>query len=149
MGSFDFLGGSGPEKALKLKSKVTQKYGDPLVRQKAMALSVDAVTVLEKMLKLGDSKEQMEAAREILDMTGQRKRDSGGASGPVIMLMGAAGSVPWAQRIEVKNGGSVPKTIGSIEVPSAQSAQRSEGEHVPEGSVHGGLPSGEPSGVGG
>jgi hypothetical protein len=35
MGIFDFLGGSGPEKALKLKSKVTQKYGDPATRQKA------------------------------------------------------------------------------------------------------------------
>ena len=36
MGIFDFLGGSGPEKAIKLKTKVTQKYGDPLVRQKAL-----------------------------------------------------------------------------------------------------------------
>ena len=36
MGIFDFLGGSGPDKALKLKSKVTQKYGDPSTRQKAL-----------------------------------------------------------------------------------------------------------------
>jgi HEAT repeat protein len=37
MGIFDFLGGgSGPEKALKLKPKVTQKYGDPTTRQKAL-----------------------------------------------------------------------------------------------------------------
>jgi HEAT repeat protein len=36
MGLFDFLGGSGPEKALKLKPKVTQKYGDPATRQKAI-----------------------------------------------------------------------------------------------------------------
>ncbi|KFE66629.1 HEAT repeat domain-containing protein [Hyalangium minutum] len=37
MGLFDFLGGgSGPEKALKLKPKVTQKYGDPASRQKAI-----------------------------------------------------------------------------------------------------------------
>ena len=36
MGIFDFLGGSGPEKAIKLKSKVTQKYGDPTTRQKAL-----------------------------------------------------------------------------------------------------------------
>ncbi|MBU8900226.1 HEAT repeat domain-containing protein [Corallococcus sp. H22C18031201] len=37
MGLFDFLtGGSGPDKALKLKSKVTQKYGDPTTRQKAI-----------------------------------------------------------------------------------------------------------------
>jgi hypothetical protein len=36
MGLFDFFGGSGPEKALKLKPKVTQKYGDPSSRQKAI-----------------------------------------------------------------------------------------------------------------
>ena len=36
MGILDFLGGSGPTKALKLKAKVTQKYGDPLARQKAI-----------------------------------------------------------------------------------------------------------------
>jgi hypothetical protein len=36
MGLFDFLGGSGPDKALKLKPKVTQKYGDPASRQKAI-----------------------------------------------------------------------------------------------------------------
>jgi HEAT repeat protein len=36
MGIFDIFGGSGPEKALKLKPKVTQKYGDPSARQKAI-----------------------------------------------------------------------------------------------------------------
>ncbi len=38
MGFLDFLGGgSAAEKATKLKSKVTQKYGDPATRQKAIA----------------------------------------------------------------------------------------------------------------
>jgi len=37
MGLFDFLGGGSPaDKALKLKAKVTQKYGDPATRQKAI-----------------------------------------------------------------------------------------------------------------
>ena len=36
MGILDFLGGSGPAKALKLKAKVMQKYGDPVSRQKAI-----------------------------------------------------------------------------------------------------------------
>lgn len=37
MGLLDiFTGGSGPDKALKLKSKVTQKFGDPSTRQKAI-----------------------------------------------------------------------------------------------------------------
>jgi HEAT repeat protein len=52
MGLFDiFTGGTGPDKALKLKPKVTQKYGDPATRQKAIqALGEmkypEAVTVL-------------------------------------------------------------------------------------------------------
>jgi HEAT repeat protein len=36
MGLFDIFTGSGPDKALKLKPKVTQKYGDPATRQKAI-----------------------------------------------------------------------------------------------------------------
>lgn len=51
MGFLDFFGGTPANKALKLKPKVTQKYGDPTVRQKAIAqlgeLKVpEAVTVL-------------------------------------------------------------------------------------------------------
>ena len=38
MGMFDFItGGSGPEKAQKLKKKITEKYGDPNTRQKAIS----------------------------------------------------------------------------------------------------------------
>ncbi len=37
MGILDIFGGSPAQKAQKLKAKVTQKYGDPLTRQKAMA----------------------------------------------------------------------------------------------------------------
>lgn len=37
MGLFDFLGGGSPaDKAQKLKGKITQKYGDPTTRQKAI-----------------------------------------------------------------------------------------------------------------
>lgn len=36
MGILNFFGGSGPDKAQKLKAKATQKYGDPSVRQKAL-----------------------------------------------------------------------------------------------------------------
>lgn len=37
MGILDIFGGSGPDKARKLKGKVTQKYGDPTSRQKAIS----------------------------------------------------------------------------------------------------------------
>ncbi len=52
MGLFDFMGGGTPaQKAAKLKTKVTQKYGDPLTRQKAIDQlaelpSSDAIPVL-------------------------------------------------------------------------------------------------------
>lgn len=52
MGLFDFFGGgSGPDKALKLKPRVTQKYGEPATRQKALqqlgAMKIpEAVSVL-------------------------------------------------------------------------------------------------------
>jgi hypothetical protein len=37
MGLIEFFGGGTPaQKALKLKSKITQKYGDPTTRQKAI-----------------------------------------------------------------------------------------------------------------
>lgn len=42
MGLFDFLGGGTPaEKAQKLKSKATQKYGDAATRQKALQQLID------------------------------------------------------------------------------------------------------------
>jgi len=37
VGILDIFGSSGPQKARKLKSKVTQKYGDPTSRQKAIS----------------------------------------------------------------------------------------------------------------
>jgi len=37
VGILDIFGGSGPDKARKLKGKVTQKYGDPTSRQKAIS----------------------------------------------------------------------------------------------------------------
>ena len=45
MGFLDFLGGGTPaEKAARLKQKVTQKYGDPATRQKAIAQLGDLKT---------------------------------------------------------------------------------------------------------
>ena len=44
MGLFDIFTSTGPEKALKLKPKITQKYGDPTSRQKAIATLGDMGT---------------------------------------------------------------------------------------------------------
>ena len=52
MGFFDFLtGGSGPDKANKLKAKATQKYGDPTTRQKAI-LQLGEMNIPEAVLAL-------------------------------------------------------------------------------------------------
>jgi hypothetical protein len=70
------------------------------VQQKAMMLSVDALMRLEKDLKLGDDAQSRDAARDILDMTGQRRKQESPAAQSVIVLMqGQSGlSAPWFQR---------------------------------------------------
>lgn len=78
---------------------------EEFVAKRALALSVDALMILEKNLKLGDSSEQREAARDILDMTGQRRKEAVNVgTAPIIMLINPGGgpvAVPWAQKIEI------------------------------------------------
>lgn len=80
---------------------------EEFVQRRALSLSVDAIMVLEKQLKLGDSAEQREAVRDILDMNGMRKRESGTAGGAVIMLINPNGTgpipSPFAQRIPISS----------------------------------------------
>lgn len=80
MGLFDFLGGGTPaEKAQRLKAKVTQKYGDPSARMKAIEAlgaleSPDAVPVLMQRFTFGvepqttDADEKDTVYRMILGM---------------------------------------------------------------------------------
>lgn len=75
------------------------------VSRRALMLSVDALAELERQLKLGDDTQRREAARDILDMNGMRKKESvGGANTPIIMLVNPNGGpvqVPWAQRAPI------------------------------------------------
>ncbi len=90
------------------------------VQRRALTLSVDAMAELERQLKLGDDTQRREAARDILDMNGMRKRESGGGNGPVIVMMGQNGgalAVPWAQRLPASSTQTAPALK---EVPDAK-----------------------------
>ncbi len=74
------------------------------VKRRAEILSVDAITDLERDLKLGDDHQRREARRDLLDMAGLRKRESVQGGGSVIMLVNQVGGgmpltgVPLIQR---------------------------------------------------
>lgn len=72
------------------------------VQKKAEALTVDAITDLERDLKLGDDAQRREARRDLLDMNGMRKKESVPNSTPLIIMMGTNGapqiSLPWSQK---------------------------------------------------
>jgi len=61
------------------------------VQRKAMMLSVDALAVFERQLKLGDDSQQREAARDILKMTGQHQKEAAPNASAVIILNNPTG----------------------------------------------------------
>jgi hypothetical protein len=65
------------------------------VTDKLVRLLPDAVAELEFQLKFGDDKQRMEAARDVLDANGMRKRDAVTAGGQTIVL-NVNGPLPWA-----------------------------------------------------
>lgn len=73
-------------------------------QKKMVALLPAAVAELEYQLKFGDDRQRMDAARDVLDANGMRKRDAITASGQTIVLNIA--NLPWSPVVngEVKNG---------------------------------------------
>jgi hypothetical protein len=75
------------------------------VQKKAEALTVDAITDLERDLKLGDDAQRREARRDLLDMNGMRKKEQTPNTHPLIIMMGTNGapqiSLPWSQKTKV------------------------------------------------
>jgi hypothetical protein len=88
---------------------------EQFVEQRSASLAPDALVELERQLKLGDDSQRREAARDILDMRGMRKRDAmQGTSQPLIQIMMSPGQQPpWVQRVEAPQ---IPKTIVSTVV---------------------------------
>jgi hypothetical protein len=100
------------------------------VQRRAMMLSVDAVLEIERQLKYGDDSQRREAARDILDMVGMRKKEAVNAGGPVIMLVGGQGTpLPWLNRAPIS---STQITDGNTH---AQERRREVGGHEAEGAT--------------
>jgi hypothetical protein len=106
MGILDFLGGSGPTKALKLKPKVVQKYGDPVARQKAIQQLgemefPEAVTVLLSRFTINVEPQTTDADEK--DQVFELVRARGAAAVPAVtdFLMRTDTASSWAVRLLV------------------------------------------------
>lgn len=102
--------------------------------QKISRLLPDAVAELEYQLKFGDDKQRMDAARDVLDANGLRKRDAMGASGQTIVL-NVSGPLPWQLSSQPAINGAV------VTAPLKEThAQKQLGENA--GSPKGGVSKG-------
>jgi len=64
--------------------------------KKAVELLPSAMAQIEYDLLYGDDSQRREAARDVLDMTGRRRRDGGGSVTPTIILnLGGGNMLPW------------------------------------------------------
>ena len=71
------------------------------VQKKALSLAPEALMEIERQLRLGDDSQRREAARDILDMNGMRRKEAAPGNGPVIMLVNPGGGdpAPWVKRV--------------------------------------------------
>lgn len=85
-----------------LEGKAVEQYA----KDRFLALTPEAIQVLEAQLKFGDEKEQKDAARDVLDYAGfKRGEGRTGGTGPVVILFGDnVRQPPWATQptIDVK-----------------------------------------------
>ncbi|MFL5319262.1 MAG: HEAT repeat domain-containing protein [Myxococcaceae bacterium] len=137
MGLFDiFGGGTGPEKALKLKAKATQKYGDPTTRQKALeqlaAMDIpEAVTALmgRFTLSVDPATTDEDEKDSVFQLIVGRGKD---AVAPVTQfLLSSDSASSWALRIleEIAKDGSldlIGVVIGVLEKVGAGYARDPE-----------------------
>lgn len=90
------------------------KEREKWVENKKNELVPLALADVEFSLKLGDSQERERARKEVLEMTGHGKRDTGGGStSPLIILTGVTGNPgdnPWVRRVD-KDGKALPAQI--------------------------------------
>lgn len=74
--------------------------------QRAVSLLPDALAEIEYQLKMGDDSQRRDAARDVLDINGMRKKDGGGNVGATIILNLGGSRLPWQQgaKAEVVEG---------------------------------------------
>lgn len=77
-----------------------------------------AVSELKYQLLYGDDRQRAEAARDVLDMNGMRRRESGGNNAPTIILNLGAGPLPWEDKREKVVSGEATRSEAP-EVPAA------------------------------
>lgn len=99
--------------------------------KKTLELLPVAIAQIEYDLLYGDDGQRREAARDILDMTGRRRRDAAGAAPPTIVLnLGGSSLMPWEKNEKVTTG-----TATRIEAQKAPA----DGDGPPRlGEAHGG-----------
>lgn len=92
---------------LKVPEGLTGPDAEAYVQRKMVDLTPDAVAELEFQLKIGDDRQRMTAAQDILDRAGFGKRDGGGAAvGPIMIINAVGGSFtpPWAVKAQPVDG---------------------------------------------
>jgi len=105
------------------------------VSKRALELSVDALTELERQLKLGDDFQRREAARDILKMNGLDKKEAPPQANAVIVLNNPAGiaGIPWLRPVEQPKPLEQPVTVDALPV-------RVVAAGVPAGAPAAGVP---------
>lgn len=86
---------------MKVPEGLTGPDAEAYVQRKMIDLTPDAVAELEFQLKIGDDRQRMTAAQDILDRAGFGKRDGGGAAVGPIMIINANGGTfipPWVKQ---------------------------------------------------
>lgn len=67
----------------------------------------EAVAELRYQLRYGDDKQRMDAARDVLDATGKRRKDGGVSGGATIIVN--VGTLPWEKKREKVTDGEVTR----------------------------------------
>lgn len=81
---------------LKMPEGLSGADAEDWADKKAVELLPQAMAQIEYDLKYGDDSQRREAARDVLDMTGRRRRDGMVASAPTIVLnLGGGHMLPW------------------------------------------------------
>jgi hypothetical protein len=95
---------------LKLPPNLSGADAEEWADRKAVELLPHALAQIEYDLLYGDDGQRREAARDVLDMTGRRRRDGGGNVAPTIVLnLGAGNMLPWERAGEKVTTGTATR----------------------------------------
>jgi hypothetical protein len=93
---------------VKAPQNLTGADAEEWADKKSVDLLPDALAQIEYDLKYGDDGQRREAARDVLDMTGRRRREGGGNVAPTIVL-NLGGALPWERVNEKVTAGTVTR----------------------------------------